>query len=62
MVQALSVLAVLLISLFFQLQLQPFATAVFNRLELKSILVSAVTIYSGLFYQTEDIGKVLVSN
>jgi hypothetical protein len=25
-------------------------------------LVSAVTIYSGLFYQTEDIGKVLVSN
>jgi len=57
MVQALSVLAVLLISLFFQLQVQPFATPVFNRLELKSILVSAVTIYSGLFYQTEDISK-----
>jgi len=61
MVQALSVLAVLLISLFFQLQLQPFATASFNRLELKSILVSAVTIYSGLFYQTEDISKSLCS-
>jgi hypothetical protein len=57
MVQALSVLAVLLISLFFQLQLQPFATPTFNRLELKSILVSAVTIYSGLFYQTQDISK-----
>jgi hypothetical protein len=57
MVQALSVLAVLLVSLFFQLQLQPFATPTFNRLELKSILVSAVTIYSGLFYQTQDISK-----
>ena len=56
MVQALSVLAVLLISLFFQLQIQPFNLPVFNRLELKSILVSSVTIYAGLFYQTESIG------
>ena len=57
MVQALSVLAVLLIALFFQLQVQPFNLPVFNRLELKSILVSSVTIYSGLFYQTESIGN-----
>lgn len=56
MVQALSVLAVLLISLFFQLQIQPFNLPIFNRLELKSILVSSVTIYAGLFYQTESIG------
>jgi hypothetical protein len=54
-VQALSVLAVLLISLFFQLQVRPFLSVQFNRLELKSILVSAVTIYSGLFYQTDSI-------
>jgi hypothetical protein len=54
-VQALSVLAVLLISLFFQLQVRPFLNPQFNRLELKSFLVSAVTIYSGLFYQTESI-------
>lgn len=56
MVQALSVLAVLLIALFFQLQIQPFNLPVFNRLELKSILVSSVTIYAGLFYQTDSIG------
>jgi len=56
-VQALSVLAVLLISLFLQLQVCPFFSSQFNRLELKSILVSAVTIYSGLFYQTESICK-----
>jgi hypothetical protein len=54
-VQALAVLAVLLISLFFQLQVRPFLNPLFNTLELKSILVSAVTIYSGLFYQTESI-------
>jgi predicted outer membrane repeat protein len=56
-VQALSVLAVLLIALFFQLQVQPFLSPQFNTLELKSILVSAVTIYSGLFYQTEKISE-----
>lgn len=56
MVQALSVLAILLMALFTQLQVQPFNLPVFNRLELKSILVSSVTIYSGLFYQTESIG------
>jgi hypothetical protein len=54
-VQALSVLAVFLISLFFQLQVRPFLSAQFNRLELKSILVSAVTIYSGLYYQTNSL-------
>ena len=57
LIQALSVLAVLLCSLYFQLQFLPFATPVFNRLELKSILVSTVTIYAGLFYQTDDICK-----
>jgi len=54
-VQALSVLAVLLVSLFLQLQVGPFFSSQFNRLELKSILVSAVTIYAGLFYQTESL-------
>jgi hypothetical protein len=44
-------------ALFTQLQVQPFNLPVFNRLELKSILVSSVTIYSGLFYQTESIGN-----
>jgi len=54
-VQALSLLAVILVSLFLQLQVCPFFSKKFNRLEVKSILVSAITIYAGLFYQTENI-------
>jgi hypothetical protein len=57
MVQALSVLAVLLVALFIQLQVNPFLSNQLNRLELKSILVSSVTIYCGLFYETESLSN-----
>lgn len=54
MVQALSILAILLICLFVQAALKPFRTPVFNLLETKSILVSLLTIYVGLYFQANS--------
>lgn len=51
MVQALSILAILLICLFVHAAVKPFRTPVFNMLETKSILVSLLTIYVGLYFQ-----------
>lgn len=51
-VQSLTVLAILLLSLFLQILINPFYERSLNRLEVKSILVSAVTIYAGLYYAT----------
>ena len=51
MVQALSILAILLFCLFIQAAIKPFRTPVFNVLETKSILVSLLTIYVGLYFQ-----------
>ena len=51
MVQALSILAILLLCLFVQSAVKPFRTPGFNVLETKSILVSLLTIYIGLYFQ-----------
>jgi hypothetical protein len=56
-VQSLTVLAILLVALVGQVQVQPFFDRSLNSLEAKSIVVTAVTIYSGLYYATEDICK-----
>jgi predicted outer membrane repeat protein len=53
--QALTVLAILLLSLFFQVQINPFFDPTLNKLEVKAILVSALTIYSGLYYDTNEL-------
>lgn len=53
--QALTVLAILLFALFCQLQVRPFFDPMLNRLEVKAILVSALTIYSGLYYDTNKL-------
>ena len=55
-VQSLTVLAILLLSLFLQILINPFYERSLNRLEIKSILVSAITIYSGLYYSTGQLG------
>jgi len=54
-VQSLTVLAILLLSLFLQILVNPFYDRSLNRLEVKSILVSAITIYSGLYYATKHL-------
>lgn len=59
LVQALSVLAVLLICLFLQLAVSPFAVSNFNLLEVKSLLVSLVTIYSGLYFEANSMNHTL---
>lgn len=51
LVQALSVLAVLLVCLFLQIVVKPFRTPAFNKLEIKSIMVSLITIYVGLYFE-----------
>jgi hypothetical protein len=57
-VQSLTVLAILLLSIYLQLRYQPFNDITLNKLEVKSILVSAVTIYAGLYYDTKSISKI----
>ena len=59
MIQALSVLAVLLICLFLQLAVKPFAMPNFNTLELKSLFVSLITIYAGLYFEANSMNQVL---
>ena len=53
-VQALSMLAVVLVCLFLQLYVKPFVGASFNTLELKALLASLLTIYAGLYFQTNS--------
>ena len=57
--QALTVLAILLLSLFLQVQVNPFFDPTLNRLEVKAILVSALTIYSGLYYDTNELSVII---
>jgi len=61
-VQALSVLAVLVTSLLLQIKVHPFLTPSLNLLEVKSILVSTVTIYVGLYYETQRLSKTYVDS
>jgi hypothetical protein len=58
-IQALTVLALLLVSLFLQLQIKPFNEPSFNKLEIRSIFVSAITIYAGLYYEAENVNTLL---
>ena len=54
--QALGVLLVLMVSLVVHVYSSPYNVNVLNQLEKRSILVSAVTLYCGLFYMTEQLG------
>ena len=44
-----------MVSFYLQEVMKPYDTAELNALELRSIIVSGVTIYSGLYYLTEDL-------
>ena len=54
-VQALTAVVVIMASFYFQEVKKPYDTAELNSLELRSITVSGITIYSGLYYLTDDI-------
>lgn len=56
-VQALSMLAVVLLCFFLQLFIKPFNAPAFNSLELKALLASFLTIYAGLYFDTSSICK-----
>lgn len=52
--QALSMLAVVLVCIFLQQYVKPFFGNDFNTLELKALLASLLTIYAGLYFQTRS--------
>lgn len=54
-VQALTVFVIVICTFFVQFKIKPYATHQLNSLEARAILVSALTIYCGLFYLTKDI-------
>ena len=56
--QALSSLGVLLASISFQALLQPYSLPAFNTLELQSLAVATLTLYSGLFFYNESCGEI----
>jgi len=56
-VESLTILAILLIAVYLQLRYQPYNEPTLNKLEIKSILVSAVTIYAGLYYDTRSMSN-----
>jgi len=58
-VESLTILAILLAAVYLQLRYQPYNEETLNKLEIKSILVSAVTIYAGLYYDTHSMSTVL---
>ncbi|OMJ77444.1 hypothetical protein SteCoe_22963 [Stentor coeruleus] len=53
--QTLSVLIILLVSSYMQADLKPFYSPELNKMEFRSILVSVVTIYCGLYYLTPNV-------
>jgi len=55
MAQALSVLVVLLIYVFAQIVMRPFSHNSYHRLELKSLLTSLVTMYAGLYFESNPV-------
>lgn len=54
-IQALIVFVVILFAYLFQRRLEPYSVDQLNEMELKSIMVSVVTIYAGLFFLTNHI-------
>ncbi|CAG9330612.1 unnamed protein product [Blepharisma stoltei] len=57
-IQALTVMMLLLLCLYFQNLVQPYDGNVLNEMEIRSILVAAVTIYCGLYYLTGSLDSV----
>jgi hypothetical protein len=57
MAQALSVLAVLLVYLSLQVHVKPFILPSYHHLELKSLLTSLITIYAGLYFESNHISR-----
>jgi hypothetical protein len=57
-IQALTVILLLLNFLVLQYLTRPYANNELNEMELRSVLVAAVTIYCGLYYLTDDLGEV----
>ena len=56
-IQALCTFLVILICFLLQLRLEPYSSAQLNLLEIMSITVTAVTIYSGIFFLTNDLSE-----
>ena len=56
-IQALSLMIVLIIAFILQRKNKPFVTEQLNNLESRGILVSAVTIYCGMFFISSDISR-----
>jgi len=54
-VAALCCLMILLVSLHLQLRINPYEKPSYNLMELRGLFVSAITIYCGLFYLTDDV-------
>ena len=54
-VQALVTFLIILAAYILQIKFEPYAVFQLNQMEIKSILVSAVTIYSGMFFLTGDL-------
>ncbi|CAG9320351.1 unnamed protein product [Blepharisma stoltei] len=54
-IQALTVFFMLIICFFFHRKIHPYRTKQLNALETKSILVSGITIYCGLYYLTDEL-------
>lgn len=59
-IQALSLMIVLVIAFVLQKKRQPYTTKQLNTLESRGILVSAVTIYCGMYFISEDISSGVV--
>ena len=57
-IQALTVMMLLIAAFSLQIKHKPFAIAEMNDLEVRGILVSAVTIYCGLYYMTNDLDQI----
>lgn len=49
---------VLVISLWMQFKIMPYAAKDLNELEIRSILVSCITIYAGLYYLTGNLSSI----
>eukprot|EP00359_Climacostomum_virens_P000523 CAMPEP_0204898508 /NCGR_PEP_ID=MMETSP1397-20131031/1335_1 /ASSEMBLY_ACC=CAM_ASM_000891 /TAXON_ID=49980 /ORGANISM="Climacostomum Climacostomum virens, Strain Stock W-24" /LENGTH=1022 /DNA_ID=CAMNT_0052066371 /DNA_START=57 /DNA_END=3125 /DNA_ORIENTATION=- len=56
-IQALTVMIVILIALYLQLWYQPYEVEDLNMIETRAIVVAGITIYSGLYFLTNDIGE-----
>jgi len=56
-IQALTVMIVILIALYLQLRYLPYEVDDLNMVEARAIIVAGITIYSGLYFLTNDLGE-----